>query len=100
MAQDVYSSEEEFQAFIAENDAGSPLDDFTRAIMGGGIEMFAGEDPKYLALVTAQLRPPGELASWDEAWGTRAGVCVDCLEKATGYMLKLFIDTGVLVQTG
>lgn len=38
----------------------------TCAMMGGGLEMFEGEDPKYWAFLRGQLDPPPE--GWPEGW--------------------------------
>ena len=71
-----------------ENERGPTLDNLARALICGGIEIFAGEDHKYRDAVLAVLRPPQGYASWHEAKGE--GCSMDKLNGAKGFLRDLF----------
>ena len=68
--------------------SGQAVDNLARALICGGIEIFQGEDPKYIEPVLAALRPPEGFKSWQEATGQ--GCSMHLLNGATGYLNTLF----------
>jgi hypothetical protein len=48
----------------ARDPASTCVDNLARALITGGIDLFSGEEPRYLALVVPHLRPPAGHASW------------------------------------
>ena len=44
--------------------------ELSRALIGGGIEMFDGEDPKYLAFLIEELEPPEGKKDWESTRGS------------------------------
>jgi hypothetical protein len=59
-------------AIHAGDGRGSCADHLARALICGGIDLFAGEDPKYLGFILPRLKPPKGYASW-EATSRRQG---------------------------
>lgn len=66
------------------------VDDLARALIGGGIEVFRGEDPEYLTLITGLLEPPEGYGSWDETAGRDEAACRNLLNGAEGFLLEQF----------
>ncbi|SFM71305.1 tetratricopeptide repeat protein [Marinobacter zhejiangensis] len=66
---------------LGENPQGE-TDNFARALICGGPEIFAGEDPIFLERMKEILRPPEELGTWDGYEGASR----DLLNGATGYL--------------
>lgn len=64
------------------------IDNLARALICGGIEIFAKEDPKYLNPVLGVLRPPAGFDSWESAAGQ--GCSVDQLNGASGFLAEVF----------
>lgn len=62
--------------------ASQAVDNLARALVCGGIEIFAGEEPAYLAHMTHIMRIPAGHSSWADARGY--GCSVDKLAGATG----------------
>ncbi len=60
-------------------------DNFARALICGGQEIFAGESPEHLQRMKEILRPPAETGTWDGY----TGCSVDLLNGATGYLREL-----------
>lgn len=80
---------------LAENDEqrsdanGQVIDNLSRALICGGIEIFEQEDRKYLEPVLAVLEPPEGFGSWEDARG-EAGCSLDLLNKSTGFLRSVF----------
>ena len=66
---------------------GTMHDELARALIGGGIEIFDGEDPKYLAAITKVSKPPDGVASWEATRGT-GGTSVEMLNGAAGFLAE------------
>lgn len=66
---------------LKENPEGE-TDNFARALICGGPEMFSGENPMFLERMKEILRPPEELGTWHGYEGTSR----DLLNGATGYL--------------
>jgi hypothetical protein len=66
----------------------SATDELARALMGGGVEIFDGEDEKYLKLVTGVLKPPVGYKDWEASRG-RGGASRNRLNGATSFVAKL-----------
>ena len=64
------------------------VDNFARALICGGPEMFAGEDPAHLERMKETLVPPPELGTWDGYEGCSR----DSLNGATGYLRDLLTE--------
>lgn len=60
---------------------GTALDELTRALIGGGLPIFAGEDPALAQAVTRVLLPPRGYDSWSAA-GDLAGAAEERLQDA------------------
>jgi tetratricopeptide (TPR) repeat protein len=63
-------------------------DNFARALICGGPEIFSGEDPVHLSQTTEILRPPAELGTWTGYEGCSR----DLLNSATGYLRELVTE--------
>jgi tetratricopeptide (TPR) repeat protein len=63
-------------------------DNFARALICGGPDIFTGEDPMHLEQITALLRPPAELGTWTGYEGSSR----DLLNNATGYLRELITE--------
>jgi hypothetical protein len=72
------------------------MDNLARALIGGGVALFDGEAPEYLAAVTQVLVPPSGMPSWEATRGAEAPF-VERLEGAWEYdaLAKLLIDRGI-----
>ncbi len=66
-------------------DRDAQTDNFARALICGGQEIFAMEDPKHLRQIKKILQPPAETGSWDGYQGCSR----DLLNGATGYLRDL-----------
>lgn len=60
-------------------------DDFARALIGGGPEMFSGEDPRHLSNLFQVMEPPAETGTWVGYQGATR----DLLSGATGYLREM-----------
>lgn len=60
-------------------------DDLTRALLGGGVELFDGEDQRYLAFAAKLLEPPDAYPHWPATRGS-GGPARHRLNHATGYL--------------
>lgn len=60
-------------------------DNFARALICGGPEIFNSENPKYLKEMLQILRPPAELGTWEGYKGCSR----DLLNGATGYLASM-----------
>jgi len=63
-------------------------DNFARALICGGPEMFFGEDPSHLKQMQEILRPPAELGTWTGYQGCSR----DLLNQAPGYLRELITE--------
>ncbi|MBN8418190.1 MAG: tetratricopeptide repeat protein [Verrucomicrobia bacterium] len=63
-------------------DPDGATDNFARALICGGPELFSGEDPAHLRRMKEILRPPAELGTWTGYEGCSR----DLLNQATGYL--------------
>jgi tetratricopeptide (TPR) repeat protein len=63
-------------------------DNFARALICGGQEMFALEDPKHLRKIKKMLKPPAETGTWDGY----AGCSRNLLNGANGYLRELLTE--------
>ena len=63
-------------------------DNFARALICGGPAIFSGEDPVHLSRITALLRPPAELGTWEGYEGASR----DLLNDAKGYLCHLLTE--------
>ena len=72
---------------LDENPEGE-TDNFARALICGGPEIFAGEDQAHLERMQELLRPPAELGTWDGYEGSSR----DLLNGATGYLHELVTE--------
>lgn len=70
------------------DEQGMTIDNLARALICGGIEIFANEDVKYIDRILPVLLPPDGFASWHEATGQ--GCSVDKLNGATGFLAETF----------
>lgn len=70
------------------DEQGMTIDNLARALICGGPEIFAGEDPRYLELVLPILRPPQGFSTWHEATGE--GCSMHILDGSTGFLAELF----------
>ncbi len=68
--------------------SGQAIDNLARALITGGIEIFAGEDDRYLTPVLDVLRPPEGFESWHDATGQ--GCSIDLLDTSTGHLRSVF----------
>ncbi|SKB03607.1 Tetratricopeptide repeat-containing protein [Prosthecobacter debontii] len=64
---------------------GGQIDNFARALICGGPEIFSGEDSSHLTRTKEILRPPAELGTWTGY----QGCCRDLLNQSTGYLRDL-----------
>ena len=64
---------------------GQVIDNLSRALICGGIEIFDQEDQRYLAPVLSVLEPPEGYGSWQDARG-EAGCSLDLLNDSTGFV--------------
>ena len=64
--------------------AGPTVDNLARALICGGIEIYKGEDPKYLDTVLAVLDPPNGFDSWHDT--VNEGCSMDLLNESHGYL--------------
>lgn len=72
---------------LNENPDGA-TDNFARALICGGAEIFSGEDASHLKRLTEVLRPPSELGTWTGYEGCSR----DLLNEATGYLCTLLTE--------
>jgi len=63
-------------------------DSFARALICGGPEIFAGEDPSHLEQIQSILEPPAELGTWKNYEGCSR----DLLNGATGFLHDLLTE--------
>lgn len=63
-------------------------DELARALIGGGVEIFDGEDPKFLARIRKVLKPPAGAKSWEATRG-QGGATRDRLNGAGGFLAAL-----------
>lgn len=63
-------------------------DNFARALICGGPEIFSHEDPKHLLRIKKILEPPPETGTWDGY----SGCSRDLLNGATGYLRELLTE--------
>lgn len=68
-----------------DEDPETEADNFARALICGGPEIFAGEDPGHLQRTMEVLLPPAET----ETWEGYVGCSRDLLNDATGYLREL-----------
>ena len=66
--------------------AGSAVDELARALIGGGVDLFNGEHPKYLALIERILKPPHGYSSWAQTAGRDLASTRDMLNGAEGFL--------------
>ena len=69
-------------------DPGAETDNFARALICGGPEMFLHEDTKHLRKIKTILEPPAERGTWDGY----SGCSRDLLNGATGYLRELLTE--------
>jgi len=69
-------------------DPDAETDNFARALICGGPEMFLHEDPKHLRKIKKILEPPAETGTWDGYLGCSR----DLLNGATGYLRELLSE--------
>lgn len=69
---------------LKENEEGQ-TDNFARALICGGPEIFSGENPSHLERMQKLLKPPAELGTWTGYEGSSR----DLLNGATGYLREL-----------
>jgi hypothetical protein len=70
-----------------DEDPDAETDNFARALICGGPEIFTGEDPSHLKRMQEILRPPAELGTWTGYTGCSRNL----LNQATGYLRELLI---------
>jgi hypothetical protein len=63
-------------------------DAFARALVCGGPEIFAGEDPQHVDAMKRILKPPAELGTWDGYTGCSR----DLLNGATGFLAEVLAE--------
>ena len=63
-------------------------DNFARALICGGPEIFSGEHPAHRERIKEILRPPAELGTWDGYEGSSR----DLLNGATGYLHHMLTE--------
>lgn len=77
---------------LAAHGAGEPpatvQDNLSRALIGGGPAMFAGEDPAHLRSLREVLLPPAALGRWEGFQGTTRYL----MHGARGYLLELLTE--------
>ncbi|MBB6049509.1 tetratricopeptide repeat protein [Armatimonas rosea] len=71
-----------------QEDPDAEVDNFARALICGGQEMFVQEDPKHLHKIKTVLEPPAETGTWDGYNGCSR----DLLNGATGYLRKMLTE--------
>ena len=72
---------------LNENPEGQ-TDNFARALICGGPEIFAGENPIHLVKMKKILKPPAELGTWTGYTGSS----LHLLNGASGYLRDLLIE--------
>jgi hypothetical protein len=72
-------------------DQAAASDNLARALIGGGVELFDGEEPALLAGVVAGLPPPVGYASWEATRGEAVAATRDLLgfSAASEYLFRL-----------
>jgi hypothetical protein len=74
-----------------ESPADAAVDDLARALICGGVEMYSGEDPKFLDAVTRVLDPPVGFETWQASRGY-AGSCRDLMDGAVGHVALVLTE--------
>jgi hypothetical protein len=77
------------EAIHAGDGRGTCADHLARALICGGIDLFEGEDPKYLGFVLPRLKPPKGYPSWEATsrrQGGDAALSRDRLNGAPAYL--------------
>lgn len=76
-------------AIHASDGRGTCADNLARALLCGGIDLFEGEDPKYLGFILPKLKPPKGYASWratSRHEGGDAAIARHTLDGAPAYL--------------